>query len=58
VYDVANFADIAFWKKAGPTHIAAHTTFSSTIHQRIDGKTYDDHLEAITRYRKAVPDLL
>ena len=50
--------DIAFWKKAGATHITAHTTFTSAIHQRIAGKTYDDHLNAITRYRKAVADLL
>ena len=40
------------------THITAHTTFVSAIHQRIAGKTYDDHLKAITRYRKAVADLL
>jgi probable F420-dependent oxidoreductase len=50
--------EIAFWKKAGVTHITAHTTFTSTIHQRIPGKTYDDHLKAITRYREAVKDLL
>jgi probable F420-dependent oxidoreductase len=50
--------EIAFWKKAGATHITAHTTFSSAIHQRIAGKTYDDHLKAITRYREAVKDLL
>jgi hypothetical protein len=50
--------DITFWKKAGAPHITAHTTFSSAIHQRIEGKTYDDHLRAITRHRKAVADLL
>ena len=50
--------DIAFWKKAGVTHITAHTTFASAIHARIAGKTYDDHLKAITRYRAAVKDLL
>jgi probable F420-dependent oxidoreductase len=50
--------EIAFWKKAGVTHITAHTTFSSAIHQRIAGKTYDDHLKAITRYQEAVKDLL
>ena len=37
--------EIAFWKNAGVTHITAHTTFTSAIHQRIEGKTYDDHLE-------------
>lgn len=50
--------EIAFWKKAGVTHITAHTSFVSAIHQRIAGKTYDDHLTAITRYRNAVKDLL
>jgi len=50
--------DISFWKKAGVTHITAHTTFTSAIHARIAGKSYDDHLKAITRYRAAVKDLL
>jgi probable F420-dependent oxidoreductase len=50
--------DIAFWKKAGVTHITAHTTFASAIHVRIAGKTYDDHLKMITRYCEAVKDLL
>jgi len=50
--------EIAFWKKAGVTHITLHTTFANAIHTRIAGKTYDDHLKAITRYRAAVKDLL
>ena len=50
--------EIAFWKKAGVTHITIHTTFANAIHTRIAGKSYDDHLAAITRYRKAVADLL
>jgi len=50
--------EFAFWKKAGATHITAHTTFTSAIHARIAGKTYDDHLKAITRYKAAVKDLL
>ena len=50
--------EIAFWKKAGVTHVNAHTTFVSAHHKRIAGKTYDDHLDAITRYRAAVADLL
>jgi hypothetical protein len=36
----------------------AHTTFTSAIHARIDGKSYDDHVKAVTRYRDAVKDLL
>jgi hypothetical protein len=50
--------EIAFWKKAGVTHITLHTTFTNPIHTRIAGKGYDDHLKAITRYRNAVKDLL
>lgn len=50
--------EAAFWKKAGATHLTIHTTFQNPIHTRIAGKTADDHLDAITRYRKAVKDLL
>ena len=50
--------EVAFWKKAGCSHVLAHTTFTSAIHERIKGKTYDDHLKAITQYREAVKDLL
>lgn len=50
--------EIAFWKKAGVSHITLHTTFANPIHTRIAGKTADDHLKAITRYRNAVKDLL
>jgi len=50
--------EVAFWKKAGCSHVLAHTTFTSAIHERIKGKTYDDHLKAVTQYRDAVKDLL
>ena len=50
--------EIAFWKKAGVTHVNAHTSYVSAIHKRIAGKSYDDHLTAIMRYRAAVKDLL
>lgn len=50
--------EIAFWKKAGVTHACVHTTFVNACHKRIAGKSYDDHLSAITRYHKAVADLL
>src|SRR5215469_18311651 len=43
--------EAAFWKKAGVTHAAVHTTFGGYHHKRIAGKTFDDHLKAITRYR-------
>ena len=50
--------EVSFWKKAGVSHVVAHTTYVSNHHKRIAGKTYDDHLKAITRYRAAVKDLL
>jgi hypothetical protein len=50
--------EIAFWKKAGVTHVLAHTTFTSALHERIKGKSYDDHFGALARYREAVKDLL
>ncbi len=50
--------EIAFWKAAGVSHITVHTTYVSNHHKRIAGKTYAEHLDAITRYRKAVADLL
>jgi len=50
--------EFTFWKQAGVSHITVHTTYVSNHHKRIAGKTYADHLDAITRYRKAVADLL
>jgi len=40
------------------THVNAHTTYVSAHHKRIAGKTYAEHLDAITRYRAAVADLV
>jgi hypothetical protein len=45
-------------EEAGVTHVNAHTSYVSAHHKRIAGKSYDDHLSAITRYRAAVKDLL
>jgi probable F420-dependent oxidoreductase len=50
--------EVAFWKKAGVTHVTCHTTYVSGHHKRIAGKGFKDHLDAITRYRAAVADLL
>src|SRR5258708_11042333 len=50
--------EFTFWKKAGVTHVTCHTTYVSGHHKRIAGKTYAEHLDAITRYRAAVADLL
>ncbi len=50
--------EIAFWKQAGVTHVTVHTTYVSANHTRIAGRTAAEHLDAITRYRSAVADLL
>ena len=50
--------EIAFWKAAGGTHVTAHTTYTSSHHKRIDGRTAAEHLAVITRYRTVVADLL
>jgi probable F420-dependent oxidoreductase len=50
--------EVAFWKKAGVSHICLTTTFNRRHHHRIAGKTIADHLAAMRRYRVAVADLL
>src|SRR5689334_6146334 len=50
--------EVSFWKQAGVSHITVHTTYVSNHHKRIPGKSYAEHLDAITRYRKTVADLL
>src|ERR1700744_2138082 len=50
--------EISFWKKAGVTHATIHTTYVSGHHTRIAGKTYAEHLDAVTRYKQAVEDLI
>jgi len=50
--------EFTFWKKAGVTHVTAHTTYVSNHHKRIAGKGYADHLDAITSYWATVADLL
>ncbi len=50
--------DFSFWKKAGVTHVTAHTTYASGHHKRIAGKSSADHLAAIAKFQKAVADLV
>jgi probable F420-dependent oxidoreductase len=50
--------EINLWKNAGVTHVTASTTYASAHHKRIAGHSAADHLQAITRYRAAVADLL
>jgi probable F420-dependent oxidoreductase len=50
--------EIQFWKNAGVTHATVHTTYASANHTRIPGKTAAEHLDAVTRYKAAVADLI
>jgi probable F420-dependent oxidoreductase len=50
--------EFAFWKKAGVTHLTAHTTYAMGHHKRIAGHTAADHVAAITRFKEVVADLV
>jgi len=50
--------EVAFWKKAGATHICLTTTFNRRHHHRIKGHSVGDHLAALKRYHAAVADVL
>jgi probable F420-dependent oxidoreductase len=50
--------EIAFWKQAGVSHICLTTTFNNRHHHRIAGRSLNDHMAAIKRYRNAIGDLL
>jgi len=50
--------EFLFWKSAGVTHVTVASTHGRGIHVRIPGRTMDDHIEAIRRYKGAVADLL
>lgn len=50
--------EFQFWKTAGVTHVTVASTHGRGIHKRIPGRTMKDHIEAITRYRDAIADLL
>ena len=50
--------EVAFWKKAGVTHVTGHTTYASGHHKRIAGRTAAEHLAAIKSFQEAVGDLV
>ena len=49
--------DFAFWKNAGVSHIAAHTTYNAGRHKRIQGRRLADHVAAVRSFMAAVGDL-
>lgn len=46
------------WKQAGAGYITMQTAFAAYGHQRIAGRTLDDHLKAMRDYHAAVADVL
>jgi len=50
--------EVTFWKKAGVTHVTAHTTYAMGHHKRIAGRSAAEHLAAIKGFQTAVCDLL
>ena len=50
--------EIKFWKDAGVTHVTLNNTFGRYHHKRIAETSMAGHLDAMTRYRAAVADLL
>ncbi len=50
--------EFRFWKDAGVTHVTLNNAFGRYHHQRMAGRTLQDHLIGIERYREAVADLL
>lgn len=50
--------EVAFWKKAGVSHICLTTTFNRRHHKAIRSRKAEDHLTATKRYHEAVADLL
>ena len=49
--------EFTFWKNAGVSHIAAHTTYNAGRHKRIQGRTLPDHVTALRTFMEAVKDL-
>ncbi|HET6183587.1 MAG TPA: LLM class F420-dependent oxidoreductase [Acetobacteraceae bacterium] len=50
--------EVRFWKAAGVTHVTLASTHGRGIHKRLAGRSMDDHLEALRRFKAAVGDLL
>jgi probable F420-dependent oxidoreductase len=46
--------EVAFWKRAGASHICLTTTYHRRRHSRIAGHGMNDHLAALRQYRDAV----
>jgi probable F420-dependent oxidoreductase len=49
--------EFTFWKHAGVSHIAAHTTYNAGRHKRIQGRAMADHVAAVRSFIEAVQDL-
>ncbi len=56
--DADRAKEAAFWKQAGATHLTLTTTFGRRHHRRIAGRSVQDHLAALQRFRDAVAGAL
>jgi len=50
--------EVAFWQKAGVTHITLHNTYTGYHHKRMPERTMIAHVDAARRYIDVVSDLL
>jgi probable F420-dependent oxidoreductase len=50
--------EIKYWQDCGVTHVTLNNTFGRYHHKRIPEKTMAAHLDALSRYRDAVADLM
>jgi probable F420-dependent oxidoreductase len=50
--------EAAYWKRLGATHLTLTNTFGRRHHRRIAGRSTQDHLGVMRRFRAAVADLL
>ncbi len=50
--------ELQFWNDAGVSHATLNNTFGRYHHRRISGRSLADHMTAMTRYRRAVADLV
>lgn len=51
-------AEFEAWQAAGVSHVTVNNVYNRAHHQRIEGRTLADHIDALERYRAAVADLL
>ena len=49
--------EFEFWREAGVSHITLNNAYARYGHQRMSGRTLDDHLRGMEQYWRAIEDL-